>query len=189
MSIAPSGNQNSASPSEESQIVAALKDHWRKVGYEFPVKSIERLEEAAKQLVAINGTLQGLYLAVFAFSNLREYAPSPLTLLFLLPMILSVTSIIFAIRVFMLREYERAAIDDVSLDAWTRLSEVYRKALVRKRLDLYRAHWLLIGSFALLIAGIGVALLYPPEKSTPTPTQIMIVTPTATSVPAPTSAP
>jgi len=152
-----STDENRATSSEQMQIAATLKEHWRKVGYEFPVKSIERIEEAARQLIALNGTLQGLYLAVFAFSNLRDYTANPLVLLFLAPMILSVTSIIFATQVYMPREYQGIGNDDVSLDAWKRISTVHYKAASQKHRYLYRAYLLLISSFVLLIFCIGVA--------------------------------
>jgi len=172
-----------APPSEQAQITAALKEHWRKVGYEFSVKSIERLEGAAKQLIALNGTLQGLYLAVFAFSDLRDYSYSPLVWLFLVPMVLSVLSMLSAARVYIPREYEGADSDDVSPDAWQRFSQVYNTAVMRKRVRLYWSHRLLIGSFVVLILCLGVALGYPPVKSAPAPTQILIVTPSPAPIP------
>ena len=46
------------SATQENTATAAV-EHWRKVGNEAPVQALARVEEAAKQLVSLTGTLQG----------------------------------------------------------------------------------------------------------------------------------
>src|SRR5207237_976078 len=58
--------------SEQVQMAKDTADYWRKVSDEAPVEALTRVEEAAKQLIGLTGALQGLYLAVFAFSDLRK---------------------------------------------------------------------------------------------------------------------
>src|SRR5438270_13460892 len=56
---------------EEERLLEHMAEHWRKVWNETPVQAITRLEDAAKQIITITAGLQGLYVALFAFSNLR----------------------------------------------------------------------------------------------------------------------
>src|SRR5690348_10542841 len=57
---------------EQMQIIEEKAKYWRNVSNEAHVKSISRLEEAATQLGGLTATLQGLYLALFALSDLRK---------------------------------------------------------------------------------------------------------------------
>jgi hypothetical protein len=48
-----------------------ILEHWAKARIDTPLQIIARFDEAAKQLITIGGTLQGLLIAVFAFSTLQ----------------------------------------------------------------------------------------------------------------------
>ncbi len=54
------------------QLVQEKARYWCQVGNEARVQSMSRLEDAAKQLVGLTPTLQGLSLALFALSDLRK---------------------------------------------------------------------------------------------------------------------
>src|SRR2546425_926171 len=57
---------------EQEQMIQDIADHWRRVNNEAPMQAITRTEEAAKQLIGLNAALQGIFFAVFAFSDLRN---------------------------------------------------------------------------------------------------------------------
>jgi hypothetical protein len=50
--------------------------HWAKARIDTPLQLVGRFDDAAKQLIAIGGTLQGLLIAVFAFSNAAPRIPA-----------------------------------------------------------------------------------------------------------------
>src|SRR5215213_4520283 len=48
-----------------------ILEHWAKARIDTPLQILARFDEAAKQLITIGGTLQGLLIAVFAFTTLQ----------------------------------------------------------------------------------------------------------------------
>lgn len=50
--------------------------HWAKARIDTPLQLVGRFDDAAKQLIAIGGTLQGLLIAVFAFSSTAPRIPA-----------------------------------------------------------------------------------------------------------------
>lgn len=50
--------------------------HWAKARIDTPLQLIGRFDDAAKQLIAIGGMLQGLLIAVFAFSSSAPRIPA-----------------------------------------------------------------------------------------------------------------
>jgi hypothetical protein len=163
-------------PEQEAMIKAAA-DHWRKVGNEAPVQALARVEEAAKQLVTLNGALQGLYLAVFAFSDLQERIMGWLVLPFVLPVMLWLGSLYCATRVFVPQVRPGADLDDVSVDAWLKIRNTYTETVAQKLAWLHRSHRLLISSFVVVLVLL-ILLVFLPAAPAPGPTQIIILTPT-----------
>src|SRR6266702_5738549 len=93
---------------EQEQMAQNTIEYWRKVSDEAPVQALIRAEDAAKQLIGLTGALQGLYLAVFAFSDLRKqigelHVPALgllIWMVFLLPIVLWLFSLLCATQVF-----------------------------------------------------------------------------------------
>lgn len=164
-------------------IVAAAK-HWRKTGNEAPAQSVVRVEEAAKQLVALNGTLEGIYFAVFAFSDLRAQINGWLGLLFLLPVLLWLLSLFFATLVFV-PQVQGFDLDDLRSGAWIELRDAYVDVSLRKLRWLHWSHaWLIISFVAVLGLLCSLVFIAAPEPAGPT--QIMLVTATPVPIPQPT---
>src|ERR1700752_3723651 len=96
---------------DEEKILEGMTEHWRKVWNEAPVQALTRVEDAAKQMIVVTTGLQGLYVAIFAFSNIRaEVRAAPggvlgvLTLLlFCTPVVCWLISLFYATRVFVPR--------------------------------------------------------------------------------------
>jgi hypothetical protein len=173
--------------SEQVQMAQLTADYWRKVSDAAPVEAIARIEEAAKQLIGLTGALQGLYLAVFAFSDLRKQIGglhvAALTwliwLIFLLPIVMWLISLLCATMVFVPKPRSGANTEDTSVNAWQEIKDTYEKTANDKLTWLHRSHLALVFSFgAVLIVLITFILL--PASVAPEPTPIIIVTPTPT---------
>jgi hypothetical protein len=48
-----------------------MTEHWRKVWNEAPVQALMRVEDAARQMIVVTTGLQGLFVAIFAFSTIH----------------------------------------------------------------------------------------------------------------------
>jgi hypothetical protein len=166
-------------PTPEQEAAAkASAEHWRKVGDEAPAQAIARVEEAAKQLVTLTGTLQGLYFAVFAFSDLRQRVANPyLQLVFFTPLALWLGSLYCATRVFVPQARPGADLDDAGPNAWERIRATYDATVQQKLGWLQRAHRLLVISFAAVLLLLAT-LAFLPSAPDEAPTRILIVTPT-----------
>src|SRR5260370_42119477 len=170
---------------EQEQMIQDAADHWRTVGNEAPVQAITRIEEAAKQLIGLNATLQGIYFAVFAFSDLRKQiglinGPVPgniILLFFFLPILCWLISLYCATRVFVPQVRSGVNLNDMSVGAWQNIEEIHEKTSDVKLKWLHRSHHWLIGSFAVVLIVL-VTLAFLPSAPASAPTPIIIVTPT-----------
>jgi len=172
---------------EHLQLIQDKATYWRKVGNEARVTSITRLEEAAKQLVGLTSGLQGLYLAVFALSDLRTQLaallPSVggafLLLGFLLPILLWLLSLYSATRVFVPQPRLGVNLNDLDPDAWQDIQRLYERAAEEKQRWLRRSHRWLIASFVVVLLLLAI-LAFLPGAPAPGPTKVILLTPTPT---------
>lgn len=172
---------------EQEQMIQNRANYWRQVGNESAVQAITRIEEAAKQLIGLNAALQGIYFAVFAFSDLRKQlgliqGPVPgniILLFFFLPILCWLISLYCATRVFVPQIRSGVNLNDMSVDAWQNIEGTYEKTCDEKFKWLHRSHYWLIGSFVVVLIVL-VALAFLPPAPAPGPTPIIIVTPTPT---------
>ena len=125
---------------------------WRGVLRRAVYKSIDSIEAASRQLIAIISFLEGIYFAAISSFEARE-ALSGWTLgLFILPIVLWLVSLFFAIRVFVPRVYE------TNLRSPDIAEETYLAIVAYKQANLQRAHWVLFASFVVLLLDIWVYL-------------------------------
>jgi hypothetical protein len=172
-----------AGPNEE-KILQETAEHWRKVWNEAPVEAIARAEEAARQLIAMTTGLQGLYIAILAFSNIRAQADTTLggvlgwllLLLFFTPPACWLVSLFYATRVFVPRVQPDINLNEVSVSAWQKVKDIYGHMNREKLRWLHRSHLWLITSFIFVLLIIVLLISLPPIATGPT--QIIIVTPT-----------
>ncbi|MBA2392637.1 MAG: hypothetical protein H0V70_07805 [Ktedonobacteraceae bacterium] len=176
---------------EEEAIVQGMADYWQKVWNETPLQTITRLEDAAKQVIAVTAALQGLYLAIFVFSNLRVQLAGiqwvlptwMLWIVFLLPLACWVISLFFATRVFLPRIRPGVNFNEVSAGAWQKVKDVYRQAAEEKLRWLRYSHGWLVASFVLILLAVILFVCLPTPPTGPT--QILIVTPIPSPLPTP----
>lgn len=169
---------------EQEESVKATANYWRKVSNEAPVQAVKRIEDAAKQIIGLTGTVQSLYFGVIAFSSLRQYLKDWESLLFLLPMLFWLLSMFCATQVFVPR-VRNADLNDVRIDAWQNLREEYHRVVKDKLTWLHRAHLLLVISFVAVLLLLG-ALAFLPPASASEPARSIILTPTPHAAPMPT---
>jgi len=176
---------------EEEQLLKESAEYWRRVWNEIPVQSLTRVEDAAKQMIVVTTGLQGLYVAIFAFSNIRSQVittpggvPGVLVLLlFFTPVVCWLVSLFSATRVFIPRVQVGVNVNEVSVSAWRKVKDAYGRTSEEKLRWLQYSHRWLIASFVLVLIAV-VVLVFLPTTPT-TPTQIIIVTPTPAIVPTP----
>ena len=177
---------------EQEEMLKKAAEYWRQVGIEAPAQAITRVEDAAKQLIGLTAALQGLYFAIFAFSDLRKQIvalslPVPgnmVLLLFFLPIVFWLLSLICATQVFVPRMHLDVNFNDVSIAAWQQIKQKYESIMEKKLNWLTRSQWLLVISFGVVLLVL-VILAFLPASPASGPTPIIIVTPTPTSSPIP----
>ena len=180
--------------SEQEQMIQDAAQHWRNVANEAPVQALARVEEAAKQLIGLTAALQGLYFAVFAFSDLRKQLGSMnvlipgsmILLLFFIPVPLWLISLYCATRVFVPQVRPGVNLNDVSVGAWQQIKDAYEATVDQKLKWLRRSHVILVVSFAAVLLMLVLLALLLPAPPAAGPTPIIIVTPTPVGTPMPT---
>jgi hypothetical protein len=125
---------------EEEQLLKQTAEHWRRVWNEAPVKAVTRIEDAAKQLIAVTSALQVLYAAIFAFSSIRTQVTGAqwflpgwlLLLLFCTPLACWLVSLAYATRVFVPRIRPGVNFNEMSVSAWQKVKDAYGEAAEEK---------------------------------------------------------
>lgn len=163
---------------DEEKLLQETAEHWRQVWNEAPVQALTRIEDAAKQLIVVTTGLQGLYVGIVAFSNIRvqvmgtlESVPGMLILLlFFTPLVCWLMSLFCATRVFVPRVRPGVNFNEVSASAWQKVKDAYGRASEEKLHWLHRSHRWLITSFVLLLVAVLFLLFLPGAPAGPTPT-------------------
>ena len=152
----------------EEKILEGMAEHWRKVWNEAPVQALARVEDAAKQMIVVTTSLQGLYVAIFVFSTIRAQvmaAPGGvlgvfILLLFFTPVVCWLVSLLYATRVFVPRvQPPDVNFNEVSASAWQRVKDTYGRVNEEKLRSLHRSHRWLIASFVLVLIAVLVLIL------------------------------
>ena len=153
--------------SDEEKLLQEMTEHWRKVWNEAPVQALARVEDAAKQMIAVTTGLQGLYIAIFAFSTIRAQVMATLggvlgvliLLLFCTPVVCWLVSLFYATRVFVPRVQPDVNFNEVSASAWHKVKNAYGRASEEKLRWLQYSHRWLVASFVLVLIAIVFLLL------------------------------
>ena len=72
---------------QASNAAEAFVQHWAKSRIDQPQQVMSRHDEAAKQLIAVSAFLQGAYLAVFTFGDLKGRVPLALLVPMFIPLL------------------------------------------------------------------------------------------------------
>jgi len=168
---------------DEEKLLQETAEHWRTVWNEAPVQALTRVEDAAKQMIVVTSGLQGLYVAIFAFSNIRAQVmaipggvPGMLVLLlFFTPVVCWLVSLFYATCVFVPRVRPGVNFNEVSAGAWQKIKEAYGRASEEKLRRLQYSHRWLIVSFVLVLIAVVVLVFLPTAAAAPTP--VVVPTP------------
>jgi len=92
-------------PVENDTTLPEIMDFWRENGREVVKKSIDALDEVAKQILAVAGILEGLYFHAITFSNLRGQVAGWALVLYVAPVVLLLITILASLSVFFPETY------------------------------------------------------------------------------------
>jgi hypothetical protein len=169
---------------DEEKILQEMTEHWRNVWNEAPVQTLTRVEDAAKQMIVVTTSLQGLFVALFVFSTIRaQVMATPggmfgvlILLLFCTPLVCWLVSLFYATHVFVPRVQPDVNFNEVSASAWQKVKDAYGRVNEEKLRWLHFSHCWLIASFVLVLLAVVILVLLPAAPTEPA--RIIIVTPT-----------
>ena len=124
---------------------------WEQYYLESPIRDIEVIDSAARQLITVTALLQGLYFAAISLSDFKRYAAAWQLALLLTPAVLWLLSLVFAVMTFMpiARRISRESVRD---DFVRIVHEKFR--------NLRLSYYGLLLSLAVLLANVLVYLLW-----------------------------
>jgi hypothetical protein len=140
--------------------VTELDRFWLEIMRGFFKDAIDSIEGAARQLISVLTLLEGIYFAAISFSDIRTamsggYESAGLTLLFILPVVLWLVSLSYAVAVFTPEAYQT----NISSPDLSR--KTYHEIVAYKHRMLKRSHLALIIGFIPLIIAIVAYLQLP----------------------------
>ncbi len=146
-------------PEVQGERAAPLDEFWLDTARGLVQKSVEALEEASKQLIAITSFAQVIYFAAISFSDIRKALGTvpPVqqwlaVIVLLVPMGFWFLSLFFAIQVFKPRGYS------TNLESPDLAREMYEGLVAYKRDQLERSYLVLAWGFVPLIADVLLSL-------------------------------
>ena len=142
----PADIRHGIPPSQEDLKYLELMDAARK-------DSLRAIEDAAKQLIGLNGIISGIYYGAVAFSKLSAAALAGNNrIIFLAPVLLWLASLIVAVLALIPRAY---AYNPYSPDE---AKETYTRLVATKDLRLKIALWLFVASILALAVALWIYL-------------------------------
>ena len=121
---------------------------WKDTAKGLLGESIKSIEETAKQIIAIAAILEGLYFHAIAFSDIRGWLGGVAALIvYLLPLLLWLVSLLAALLVFFPRTYE------ANISSWRESRAAFERIVAYKH-DLLKVAglFLFLGVLALVFA-------------------------------------
>lgn len=132
----------------DASLIERRRAFWRGVGESLIKGSTDKLDELAKQIIAVAGVLLGFYVNAIAVSNLRgKIADVGSQVVYLTPIALLLASLTAAIIAFLPR------LKVLDIDAPDASKLLFKRLLERKRIFAVASSILLVlGIVALLVA-------------------------------------
>jgi hypothetical protein len=125
---------------------------WRDNAKSMLGSSIESIEGAAKQLIAICGILEGIYFHAITYSDIRGWIGTVEGIFYLAPLVLWLVSILFAVLVFSPRVYE------TNIASSRESKETFTKIVSFKHRMLKTSQFVFFISFIFLMIAMGLYL-------------------------------
>jgi hypothetical protein len=136
-------------PSEPDLSREETTAFWRELGKDMVLASLKTIDKVAKQIIAVDGILAGLYFNAVAFSDLHKQALSfGQVLLYAAPVVLLLLSLMAALSIFLPNRY------GVELQSHEAIQLIHRRAVTGKLRLLRWASLLLILGVAFIAAAL-----------------------------------
>ena len=139
-------NEQLVQPPPPDPLLAETRAFWREVGREMVRDSLGTIDEAARQVIGVDGVLTGLYFHAIAYSDLRGGVRGWQMTLYVAPLVLLLVSLLAAVLVYFPDRYR------VNIASSEAARLVYER-VVRSKLRLLK-----VASLGLVL-GVGGVLL------------------------------
>jgi hypothetical protein len=147
-------SQNIIKPPEPEPFVEETREFWREMGKESIRESIKTIDQVAKEIIAIAGIMQGLYVNVIAIGDLKSASyPILARLVFLLPIVFFILSITAGLLVFFPEPFR------LNVNASGSIKASFEHIQARKFHRLKWASFWIITGFLALLTAVAVYLL------------------------------
>ncbi|VVB87991.1 Uncharacterised protein [uncultured archaeon] len=131
---------------------------WRENARKLVGESISTIEDVAKQLIAVNSLLEGIYFHAIAFSNVKPILTDGIAGIYLAPILLWLLSLVFAVLTLSPKAYA------ININSSRDSKERFEEIVVKKHGMLKWSEFFLILSFIALFAAVAHYLLTVPIK-------------------------
>ena len=125
---------------------------WRESAKSMLGTSIESIEGAAKQLIAVCGLLEGIYFHAITYSDIKGSVGAVAGIFYLAPLVLWLLSILFAVLVFSPRVYQ------TNIASGRESKETFTKIVAYKHRRLKTSQTIFFISFIFLLIAMGLYL-------------------------------
>ena len=129
---------------------------WKDNAQKLVSESISTIEEVAKQLIALNSLLEGIYFSAISFSEIKPGLSGIAAAIYLTPILLWILSLVFAVLTLSPKSYE------ININSSSDSKEKFNKIISKKHAMLMWSEVLLILSFIALFAAVAYYLVVVP---------------------------
>jgi hypothetical protein len=134
---------------------------WRENATKLVGESISTIEEMAKQLIAVNSLLEGIYFHAITFSDVKHGMTSWIAIIYLAPIFLWLMSLIFAVLTLSPDAYA------ININSSSASKETFEEIVSKKHRMLKVSEAFLIISFMALMITLAHYLLAVPVAGNP----------------------
>jgi hypothetical protein len=130
---------------------------WRENARKLVGESISTIEDVAKQLIAVNSLLEGIYFHAIVFSDVKPVLSDAVAAIYLSPIVLWLLSLIFAVRTLSPKAYS------ININSSRDSKEAFEEIVSKKHGMLKWSEGFLIVSFIALMIAVAHYLLIVPK--------------------------
>ncbi len=129
---------------------------WRENARKLVGESISTIEDVAKQLIAVNSLLEGIYFHAIAFSDVKPVLTGWIAGVYLAPILLWLLSLVFAVLTLSPKAYA------ININSSRDSKERFEEIVAKKHGMLKWSEFFLVLSFIALFAAVAHYLLAVP---------------------------
>ena len=129
-------------------IVTEPNPFWKENAKKLVGESISTIESVAKQIIVVTSLLEGLYFHAITFSDLRGSLSGSMLLVYLVPIVLWLASLFFAMWTLSPKAH------DININSSRDSKDTFENIVSEKHLKLKVAEALLLSSFLPLLIAV-----------------------------------